>query len=149
MRKKRLLLFDIDDTLVNTAGAGVESLKRTLHNRFGAKGLSFSITVSGIFLNLALSRTTIMTGTSSALSPENALKQDMVTISMRPISMSSAIPSTTSPAEKHLARAPLRLLLAVGRASDCKCALQIFCSTIWQTRTRSLRGWDGEYLDTR
>src|SRR5207247_9664166 len=37
MTKKRLLLFDIDGTLANTAGAGDESLKRTLHNRYGAK----------------------------------------------------------------------------------------------------------------
>src|SRR5439155_2267265 len=87
-----------------------------------------------------------MIGTSSALSPENVLKKDTVTISMRPISMSSAIPITTSPAEKHLARAPLQLRLAVGRGNDCKHALQIFCSTIWQTRARSLRSWDGERM---
>src|SRR5205823_14850975 len=39
MTKKRLLLFDIDGTLVNTAGDGAESLKRTLHNRFGPKAM--------------------------------------------------------------------------------------------------------------
>src|SRR5205823_11503928 len=47
MTKKRLLLFDIDDTLVNTAGAGVESLKRTLHNRFGAKDDLHDIEIAG------------------------------------------------------------------------------------------------------
>ena len=36
MSAKRLLLFDIDGTLVNTGGAGVESLKATVRNRFGA-----------------------------------------------------------------------------------------------------------------
>jgi phosphoglycolate phosphatase-like HAD superfamily hydrolase len=34
MPAKRLLLFDIDGTLVNTGGAGVESLKATVRNRF-------------------------------------------------------------------------------------------------------------------
>src|SRR5438094_7172037 len=34
MTQKRLLLFDIDGTLVNTGGAGVESLKTTVRNRF-------------------------------------------------------------------------------------------------------------------
>src|SRR6184192_3512014 len=47
MTKKRLLLFDIDGTLVNTAGAGVESLKRTLHNRFGAKDDLHDIEIAG------------------------------------------------------------------------------------------------------
>lgn len=36
MPAKRLLLFDIDGTLVNTGGAGVESLKTTVRNRFRA-----------------------------------------------------------------------------------------------------------------
>jgi phosphoglycolate phosphatase len=36
MPAKRLLLFDIDGTLVNTGGAGVESLKATVRNRFRA-----------------------------------------------------------------------------------------------------------------
>src|SRR5213082_3752789 len=92
---------------------------------------------------------TITIETNSALLPENALKESMVTTLMRPISMSSAIPITISPVETHLAHALLRLRLAVGRANDCKRALQIFCSTIWQTQTRSLRSWDGEYLDSR
>src|SRR5213595_2171877 len=47
MTKKRLLLFDIDDTLVNTAGAGVESLKRTVRNRFGAKDDLHDIEIAG------------------------------------------------------------------------------------------------------
>src|SRR5438046_10386540 len=47
MTNKRLLLFDIDGTLVNTAGAGVESLKRTLHNRFGAKDDLHDIEIAG------------------------------------------------------------------------------------------------------
>src|SRR2546421_315499 len=34
MPAKRLLLFDIDGTLVNTGGAGVGSLKKTVRNRF-------------------------------------------------------------------------------------------------------------------
>jgi len=36
MPAKRLLLFDIDGTLVNTGGAGVESLKTTVRNQFRA-----------------------------------------------------------------------------------------------------------------
>src|SRR5205085_9570901 len=36
MPAKRLLLFDIDGTLVHTGGEGVESLKATVRNRFGA-----------------------------------------------------------------------------------------------------------------
>ena len=36
MPAKRLLLFDIDGTLVNTGGAGVKSLKTTVRNRFRA-----------------------------------------------------------------------------------------------------------------
>ena len=36
MTKTRLLLFDIDGTLVNTGGAGVEALKIIVHNRFSA-----------------------------------------------------------------------------------------------------------------
>ena len=37
MTTTRLLLFDIDGTLVNTGGAGVEALKLIVHNRFSAK----------------------------------------------------------------------------------------------------------------
>ncbi len=32
--KKRLLLFDIDGTLITSGGAGIEALKRALHERF-------------------------------------------------------------------------------------------------------------------
>src|SRR5437660_411150 len=47
METKRLLLFDIDGTLVNTGGAGVESLKRTVHNRFGVKDDLRDIEIAG------------------------------------------------------------------------------------------------------
>src|SRR5438034_11445088 len=47
MGKKRLLLFDIDGTLVNTAGAGVESLKRSLHHRVGTKDDLYDIEIAG------------------------------------------------------------------------------------------------------
>ena len=47
MEAKRLLLFDIDGTLVNTGGAGVESLKITVHNRFGAKDDLRDIEIAG------------------------------------------------------------------------------------------------------
>src|SRR5436853_7141902 len=33
-KQKRLLLFDIDGTLINSGGAGVEALKRALKERF-------------------------------------------------------------------------------------------------------------------
>src|SRR5689334_19401380 len=33
--QKRLLLFDIDGTLINSGGAGIEALKRALKERFG------------------------------------------------------------------------------------------------------------------
>jgi phosphoglycolate phosphatase len=36
-KRKRLLLFDIDGTLVNTGGAGIQSLKTIVRNRFGAE----------------------------------------------------------------------------------------------------------------
>src|SRR4051812_28791869 len=36
-RQKRLLLFDIDGTLIHSAGAGLHSLRRTLDERFGIK----------------------------------------------------------------------------------------------------------------
>jgi phosphoglycolate phosphatase len=47
MTKKRLLLFDIDGTLVNTGGAGVASLKRTVDNRFGTKDDLHDIEIAG------------------------------------------------------------------------------------------------------
>ena len=47
MEAKRLLLFDIDGTLVNTGGAGVESLKRTVHNRFGTRDDLHDIEIAG------------------------------------------------------------------------------------------------------
>jgi len=47
MTKKRLLLFDIDGTLVNTGGAGIESLKITVCNRFGAKDDLHDIEIAG------------------------------------------------------------------------------------------------------
>src|SRR5438045_9761587 len=47
MTKKRLLLSDMDGTLVNTGGAGLESLKITVRNRFGAKDDLHDIEVAG------------------------------------------------------------------------------------------------------
>src|SRR5438132_12360387 len=47
MTKTRLLLFDIDGTLVNTGGAGVEALKLIVHNRFGAKNDLRDIEIAG------------------------------------------------------------------------------------------------------
>ena len=47
MRTKRLLLFDIDGTLVNTGGAGVESLKKTVRNRFGTEDDLHDIEIAG------------------------------------------------------------------------------------------------------
>ena len=47
MTKKRLLLFDIDGTLVNTGGAGVESLKMTVRSRFGAEDNLRDIEIAG------------------------------------------------------------------------------------------------------
>jgi phosphoglycolate phosphatase len=44
---KRLLLFDIDGTLVNTGGAGVQSLKATLRNRFRAEDDLRDIEIAG------------------------------------------------------------------------------------------------------
>jgi len=44
---KRLLLFDIDGTLVNTGGAGVESLKMTLRNRFRTEDDLRDIEIAG------------------------------------------------------------------------------------------------------
>ena len=43
----RLLLFDIDGTLVNTGGAGVESLKMTVRNRFRTEDDLRDIEIAG------------------------------------------------------------------------------------------------------
>jgi phosphoglycolate phosphatase-like HAD superfamily hydrolase len=47
MPAKRLLLFDIDGTLVNTGGAGVESLKTTVRNRFHTEDDLRDIEIAG------------------------------------------------------------------------------------------------------
>ena len=47
MPAKRLLLFDIDGTLVNTGGAGVESLKTTVRNRFRSNDDLRDIEIAG------------------------------------------------------------------------------------------------------
>src|SRR6184192_2658379 len=47
MTKTRLLLFDIDGTLVNTGGAGVKAVKLIVHNRFGAKDDLRDIEIAG------------------------------------------------------------------------------------------------------
>jgi phosphoglycolate phosphatase-like HAD superfamily hydrolase len=47
MVTKRLLLFDIDGTLVNTGGAGVESLKTTMRSRFSATDDLHDIEIAG------------------------------------------------------------------------------------------------------
>ena len=46
-KRKRLLLFDIDGTLVNTGGAGVQSLKTIVRNRFGAEDDLRDIEIAG------------------------------------------------------------------------------------------------------
>src|SRR5437667_7638820 len=46
--QKRLLLFDIDGTLVHAAGAGVESLKLALTERFGTKDDLQDIEIAGM-----------------------------------------------------------------------------------------------------
>ena len=46
-RTKRLLLWDIDGTLVNTGGAGVESLKRMVRERFGRTDDLSDIEIAG------------------------------------------------------------------------------------------------------
>jgi phosphoglycolate phosphatase-like HAD superfamily hydrolase len=45
---KRLLLFDIDGTLIHSAGAGVHSLKRTLAERFEIKDDLHDIEIAGM-----------------------------------------------------------------------------------------------------
>jgi phosphoglycolate phosphatase len=47
MSAMRLLLFDIDGTLVNTGGAGVKSLKMTVRNRFGTEDDLRDIEIAG------------------------------------------------------------------------------------------------------
>ena len=46
-QRKRLLLWDIDGTLVNTGGAGVESLKRMVRERFGTEDDLSDIEIAG------------------------------------------------------------------------------------------------------
>ncbi len=47
MTKKRLLLFDIDGTLVNTGGAGVVSLCKMVQRHFGARDNLDDIEIAG------------------------------------------------------------------------------------------------------
>jgi phosphoglycolate phosphatase len=47
MTKKRLLLFDIDGTLVNTGGAGVVSLQTMVQRRFGVTDDLHDIEIAG------------------------------------------------------------------------------------------------------
>lgn len=47
MTKTRLLLFDIDGTLVNTSGAGINALKSIVHKRFGAEDDLRDIEIAG------------------------------------------------------------------------------------------------------
>jgi len=44
---KRLLLFDIDGTLINSAGAGVQALRDVLHSQFGIADELDGIEVAG------------------------------------------------------------------------------------------------------
>src|SRR6267143_6902763 len=46
--QKRLLLFDIDGTLINSGGAGVEALKLALTERFGIKDDLHDIEIAGM-----------------------------------------------------------------------------------------------------
>jgi len=46
--QKRLLLFDIDGTLIHSGGAGVEALKRALTERFGIKDNLHDIEIAGM-----------------------------------------------------------------------------------------------------
>ena len=48
MKDKRLLLFDIDGTLIHSAGAGVESLRNVLSQRFGIQDDLADIEVAGM-----------------------------------------------------------------------------------------------------
>ncbi len=47
MREKRLLLFDIDGTLVNTGGAGVVSLRKMVQRHFGVPDDLHDIEIAG------------------------------------------------------------------------------------------------------
>ena len=47
IKKKRLLLFDIDGTLVNTGGAGVVSLRKMVQQRFGVSDDLHDIEIAG------------------------------------------------------------------------------------------------------
>src|SRR5476649_1404241 len=47
MQSKRLLLFDIDGTLVSTMGAGIESLKVVIEKRYGARDDLHAIEIAG------------------------------------------------------------------------------------------------------
>lgn len=48
VKDKRLLLFDIDGTLIHSAGAGVESLRNVLSQRFGIQDDLADIEVAGM-----------------------------------------------------------------------------------------------------
>jgi len=48
VQKKRLLLFDIDGTLINSGGAGMEALKRALTERFGIEDNLEDIEIAGM-----------------------------------------------------------------------------------------------------
>jgi phosphoglycolate phosphatase len=47
-KQKRLLLFDIDGTLIHSGGAGVEALKRALKERFGIEDDLHDIEFAGV-----------------------------------------------------------------------------------------------------
>src|SRR5438270_3281147 len=47
-KRKRLLLFDIDGTLIHSGGAGVEALKRALKERFGIEDDLRDIEIAGM-----------------------------------------------------------------------------------------------------
>ena len=47
-KRKRLLLFDIDGTLIHSGGAGVEALKRALKERFGIEDDLHDIEFAGM-----------------------------------------------------------------------------------------------------
>src|SRR5712691_9582514 len=47
MTKKRLLLFDIDGTLIDSGGAGIQSLKDVLRQQFGVTNDLRGIEIAG------------------------------------------------------------------------------------------------------
>ena len=47
-KQQRLLLFDIDGTLINSGGAGIEALKRALKERFGIDDDLHDVEVAGM-----------------------------------------------------------------------------------------------------